>query len=217
MEIVHADKLTKYIKAVAPGTWGKVDIDETGAVILRVSAVKIMESIVNLGFNPARKTEVTGRVFTPISHTRPFRIRPGIGHKFLTPIEIDPKIIEEYPGYKIGYIVSHVPGISAKLGLVYSTSIVFLDDVDNCNVELSAMATRRITIDDYAELARIYFVRIPVMGEVETMGISIRGEVETIGMPPSFKDDGSGLPAPTFDIPDNIEFDEMYEDIEAVK
>ena len=164
MVLIPGKQIKKFLKSRGSASWDKVEICEDGSIKLRLSTIKIMESFIQLGFDPKRRTDISNaRAFAPIPSVKPFKLHANIGFKFISLLSVDEKIIEEYgkKGLRVGYIFVDIPEITYKLGLMFDKSITFLDKT-NLDIDPTGVTARRIIIEDYAEFARVYFVGVPV-------------------------------------------------------
>lgn len=161
MVLLMKSEVKKYLKSSGTGTWGRVEYADDDGVVLRASIIKVMESPVRLGFTPNRETDLSGRMFSPISQIRPFSVQTGMSVKITSTLVVDEAILTAFTGYRIGYFMGQVPGVSKSLGLMFREGVTLLTE-DSLQIEVVAHALRRLTIEDNAEFARIHFVAIPV-------------------------------------------------------
>lgn len=215
MVIIHGRDVKHFVSSIGEGTWDQVEANEDGSFSLRVASLKIMESGVELGFNPqTRDTDVMGRMYSPPSHTRPYKLHNGMGVKFLTQLKIS-KDIFAYTRYRLGYMLVDVLGKTEGVGLIFPKQIMMLDP-NNMNIEVPAVTGRRLAIQPYAEFARMYFVAFSEGIPVDALYPVPEKSVLSVEVPDDIDDVlNKGIPIikdVVFDgeehIPDNVEIED---------
>jgi hypothetical protein len=206
--IIDANNIKNLFSSTGPGSWDQVEICEDGSIKLRVASLKIMESIVNLGFSPKRETDLTGRRYSPSSSSRPYKIQSNQGVKILTPLRVSKNIYTAFPGYRVGFILKQVPGITEDMSMIYPSYIYFFEKSDDdIQVEIIAVSGRRVTMDNFSEFARLYIVAIP-FGFIPAA--TLEETIEQVDEPESI------MVNTEQDIPDNVEDDDIDDSDEDI-